>query len=638
MRFIAGRTLMKTWRLVIITTLFFITSCNIFGQNLSKSKADKVWQMLENGKTEESFWYLVELYKENGADVEIGGKSGLKLKVQDYKEIINKYSNGQVEIHLSRMMKPEETADYWENWSKTLAEGNFDHQKFFKNDRERFLFANFNVLVLAAHEIGHYLDFRYLINDRFFESGMLTTKAPMNCVENYADKFAVATINYLAQDPRIAEIRPRYLELIKTFNSSIPTQNRYNWDAYEFVGEKCGEVDLYKNGVTEDGNGVNENFFRQYTSAYFNRHRLMLENKNYPNLQNVIKQDLLESFYKTANLSEAKLKVKTISELNIKHNNDIFFGGDDLREMIGFNRDLSSLHTPQKDVSVSRKTNVLNDKGELRTLEFNWIAKDLLYDDEKIILKENGFTLNLLNDEEKLIGAVKVSIPKRLHHEFVISKVVLPTDNEIVVILTPFDLAKKFDYVVVLQLFKEKQKWKEKFVKFTLPDLKNADEIVESWFVTPKGKLNLLRRTIKADGNVDLTQYEIDRKNFTATLKREVFTSKMKNVKANQSRKNGLWLFYTWNETLSGNDSGKLIVEGSEFDANFISNSSKDSLFEVGEMGKTLLSSFSGIVDGENQREIRISNIGATRFISKNRLVLIDYHDGKAYLREIIFE
>lgn len=628
---------MKIWRFVIITTLFFVLGCNIFGQNLSKEEADKVWQMVETGKTEDTFWHLVNLLHQNGADFEIGGKKGLKLQIQDYKEIINEYNNSFVQIRLSRMVKPEEATDYWENWSKTLAKGNFNQQSFFKNDGERLLMANFNVLVLAAHEIGHYLDFRYFISDRHFEGGMLTTKTPMNCVENYADKFAVAVINYLAQDSRFAEIRPRYLELIKNFNSTIPSENRYNWESYDFVGEKCGTVDLYENGVNDDRRTVNENFFRQYASAYFNRHRLMLENKNYPNLHGVIGQDLLEPFYQKAKLSDAKLTVRTLGEFNIPIYNDIYYGGDELREMFGFYRGLNLGDKPEINIPVSLKTNVLNEKGEIRTVEFSRNVNELLYKDEKIIIKENGFLLNLLNDKQKVTDFVKISIPKKFHGDFIITKVVLPTDNEIIAILTPFDLMKKFDYVVVLHLVREKKKWREKFVKFTLPDLKNADEIAESWFITPSGKLNLLRRAERADKNLDLTHYEIDRTNFTAQIKGQTFVSKMKKGSDKKSRQEELWLSYAWGASISGNDAGKIIVEGDEHAANFASNSGKEGLFEVGETGKTLLYNFSGIADGENPRQIRISSIFATRFLAENRLVFIDFHDGKAYLREIIF-
>lgn len=620
---------------IIITVVFInIFIFNSFGQNLNKAEADKVWQNLETGKTEDTFWYLVNLYQQNGADFKIGDRWGLKLKVQDYKEIINQYSNGMVEIKLSRMMKPEETADYWGNWSKVLAKGNFDQKKFFKNDRERFLMANFNVLVLAAHEIGHYLDYRYQINDRFFEGGMLTTKTPMNCVENYADKFAVATINYLAQDSRFAEIRSRYLELINNFNSSIPTENRYNFDSYDYVREKCETVDLYKNGVNEDGSGVNENFFRQYTSAYFNRHRLMLENKNYPNLKGVIEEDLVDPYLKLHNYSKTKFTVRTISEFNFKNHNDIFYGGKEFREMLEFNHSLSLEKKIKENVSVSLKTDVLNEKGEIKILEFSWIARQLPEkdDDEKLILKENGFSLKILNAKEKVTDSVKVTIPKELQNEFIITKAILPTDNEIIAILTPFDLKKNFDHVVIVRLLKDKKKWNQKVVKFTVPNLTNADEIAENWFVTPNGKLNLLQKVDKDKETLNLTQYEIDRPNFTARIKRQTFTVKIKDYFPNRSRKEGRWVAYLWGGTISGNEAGKLMVSGYEFESAL----SSSNLFLINETPETLLGNINGKVDGDNPRDVRVSNISETRFIAENRLVFIDTYNDKSYLREVI--
>lgn len=627
---------MKTLKFAGAILFLVICSVSAFGKDFSKTEADKIWQFISEGNTEAAFWFITDLYRQNGAEIDTEGQWKLKLKIQDHKEIINKYSNSSVEISVSRMMKPEETADYWENWSKVLAAGNFDHKTFFKNDRERFLLANFNVLVLSAHEIGHYIDFRYKMSDRDFSGGFLHDNDPLNCSENFADKFAVAAINHLAQDKRFSEIRPRYLELVKNFNSKIPTENRYNFDSYDFVGAKCGDVDLMKNGLNSD-NSVNENFFRQYSSAYFNRHRLMLENENYGDLSKIIKTELLEPFFKRMSYADTKLSVKTIGEFDGKISGDIFLGSDALREVIDFEIGLEELSSSgKKNVPINLKDIVLNEKGELRFVEFDWTAEKIMGDTDKMILREPQFSLKLADSKGKYINSFNLKIPKALQNNFNISNIVLPNDNEIVAVLTPFDLKKKFDHVIVLHLLKTKNKWNQSFIKFTLPDVKDADEIGGNWFVTPSGKLNLLRRQQPKNADkVTLSLYEIERVKFTANLKKPPFSVEMKENSSTNSMKQGLWRNYNWGEGAFGNDSGKIFISGSERNLQL---GIDENIFEISDKANLILGNTDGIKDGNDPRQIKITNVRAARFISENRIVFADNDRSKNYLREIVFQ
>ncbi len=629
---------MKTLKTAVAILFLAVFAISSFGKDFTKTEADKIWQMLEQGDTEKAFWFLTDLYRQNGANIATEGHWHLKLEVRDYKEIINRYSNNTVK--LSRMMKPEETIDYWENWSKVLTAGNFDQKAFFKDDRERFLLANFNVLILAAHEIGHYLDYRYKMGDRYYSGGAPHDNDPLNCTENFADKFAVATVNHLAQDARFAAIRPRYLKLIKEFNGKIPAENRYNFTSYDFVGEKCGTVDLLKNGVNPD-NSINENFFRQYSSAYFNRHRLMLENENYGNLSNIIKTELLDPFFKRMDYSNAKLSVKTLRKFSGNFGGEIFLGGDELRENIGSSIELrrpsesGEKDTESTNVAVNLRDTKLKDKGEIRFVELVWTAKKLIANSDKYIFKEPDFSLKIKDSDEKVLESFKLKVPKNLQNTFNFSSVVLPDDNEIIVIMTPFDLMKRFDHIVILHLLKNKNKWNRRFVKFTLPDLKNADEIGGNWFITPGGKLNLLRRQItKNSDNETLSLYEINRENFTPTLKRSAFSVNMKTNKDTKSMKEGLWRTYTWSKGAFGNDAGRLFIPGGEFNLRF---GLDGNLFEIADQARLVLGNLDGIKDGDDPRRIQISTVHGARFIAENRIVFIDRYNDKNYVREVVF-
>ena len=134
-----------------IVAVFFITLFvfNNFGQSLSKTEADKIYQLLENSDSRGTFEYLADLFERNGASVFIGAKEypALQLQLKDLTEVINDYDSMYKTISVSRMPKLEESKIYWENWSKVLAKDNFKQDKFFRDDRERFLLANYNSLL-----------------------------------------------------------------------------------------------------------------------------------------------------------------------------------------------------------------------------------------------------------------------------------------------------------------------------------------------------------------------------------------------------------------------------------------------------------------------------------------------------------
>lgn len=609
----------------------------LFGNGLGKPRAGELWQHLETGNTEKAFWLLTDLFRENGIDVQTEGQWKLDLEVQDFKELINQYKNGQVKIRVSRMMKPEETEAYWDNWSKVLAAGNFDQKAFFKDDRERHLLANYNVLILSAHELGHYVDALYNMSDRDFGGGALHDNDPLNCTEGYADRFAVATANHLSSDTRFAALRSRYLELIKTFNNSIPSQNRYNFDSMELAGSRCGEADLMKNGLNDDGS-VSENYFRQYASAYFERHRLMLEDKGFGDLAKVAERDLIAPYLKRMEYVDAKFNLTTIRQFGGTLARDISLGGDRLREMIEFNLGLDDLvrepDKPQENKHKLRQ-HFINFKGEPRVLEIDWLSEGKLSQGQETILKAEAFSLTIKTVEEKKLETMRVSMPANLKGSFNVSSFAALTDEEFVLVLTPFDLKAKVGHIAIVHGTKVKKRWTTDVLKFTLPGLTDADEIGAGWFATPNRKLRFLRRE-KADekGNSRFTLYEVDRKDFSATAVRPPFVVNVAENSLTRSKKNGLWRSFGWDEGAFGNDAGDIFVAGGESN---LQTYEDGNLFVVTDKPRLVVGGLSGIRDGNDVRKARISFIVAPTFIAQDRIVFIDTFGGKHYVREIRF-
>lgn len=624
--------------LLVLITSFIVAPANA----TAKNDAAKAWELMESEDTEQVFWHLIEMFRKGGADIPDDGPWKLTLDVQEHLEIINQYNNGRVSIRISRLMKPDEATGYWENWSKVLAAGNFDHKRFFHNDRERHLLANFNVLVLASHEIGHYLDFRYKMSDRSFGGfGILQDNDPLNCTEAYADRFATGMIRSLSADERFKALVPRYLDLIKEFNDSIPEQNRYYFNSPDLAGPRCGEIDLMENGLEQDGRTVNANFFRQYTSAYFNRHQAFLSDKEHGDLKAVIERDLVKPFFARSDLTENRSLVRTTKVVpgGLGVDFKIFLGGRDLRDHIKY-LTLDEDETVTKPVEKVVIDDVLfNEKGELRKIRITWETPKPQGELHALVFKESNFTVALSDEKDAVLGEFRTDVPKGLRKNYNFSDAVLLTDNELVLVMTPFDVEENFDHVLVLHATRKKGKWATRSLRFTIPGLTDADEVGAGWFATPKGDLYLARN--RPNANADsrkITTYLIDRKRFSAKLIRSDFDVLAPSNSSTNSMKKGLWRKYLWQESVFGNDDGKLFVTGYESNLAVaqLGNALDSSIFEITNKARLFLGIFKGIRDGDGPIEAKISTPFSPRFIKNDRFVFVDLYEGKTFIREVI--
>jgi hypothetical protein len=588
---------------ILITAIFInIFIFNAFGQNFSKTEADKLYQLLENSDSRGTFEYLADLFERNGANVFIGAKSypALQLEIKDLTEVINDYDAMYKTISVSRMPKSAESRIYWENWSKVLAKGNFNHDKFFRDERERFLLANFNSLVLMSHEYGHYFDDRY-------EFRNFSSANPLNCGEYFADKFAVAVINHLAPDERFARLRARYIELIKNFEESIPDENRFKNVNYENLKSDCGSIKMEGNGVNSDGS-LDMDFFRRYASAYFNRHQLMLADEKYPRLAQLIEDELTKPYEsKKLKLSDEKVAVRTIKE--VKTN---FVFKDDYPDFEELLRKETNSPKLNRDSQIR---SAINQKGEIVHARATFTGKNAVW---------TNLTLEILDAEQRNVREkFSAKIPKDLQkHSFLHS--FLPV-NETQILLF-FDTYNKSPNACDSFAKAEKMNgaWQIKFSK------KNALKEVCSFnaesnvFATPAGKVKFILPT--ADGK-QFTNVDADEVKETAMNEYTLDLQSLKIIK------NGIKMNFDsginfYGNSLFGNDADRILVT----DYSFIYELKDRTPYLIGNKLK-------GIKDGRDKGIISFFNIAAIRWIDEKRIVFVDKLDDEKFLvREIVLE
>lgn len=248
---------MRFFAMLILSLLLF--SCN--NKKSAKDElADKMYTALLNSNTEEAMKLVQQLYEKNGV---IFGE--LEWRYKEPTEVYNYYDFFGPRIILGRMPKAgKETQEYWINWRKVLTNDGWDPAKFFNDEKEMQLMANYNIVVLIAHELGHYFE-------DYYDADVLQPKENVNGRELFADRFSIALTNELAKsDPRFANLKQRYLELVQSMNETVPPVNRYS-------NEQGKLLVAYPDSIMVSQPSFDDTKTMQpYASAFFQRHRVLL--------------------------------------------------------------------------------------------------------------------------------------------------------------------------------------------------------------------------------------------------------------------------------------------------------------------------------------------------------------------------
>ncbi len=175
---------------------------------------------------------------------------------------MNYYSDDELRIVLGAMPAPDEVTRYWLNWSKALTGGQWNPAAFFADATEARRLARFNQFVLAAHEYGHVLSYRYDPNH------VERHDYAVNYREFYADRLSTAMVTEAAAaDPNLAALQARYVELMASFNAKIPAPAHYDIASLDLLQADCASISVSQPTAET---------MAPYASAFFERQRLLL--------------------------------------------------------------------------------------------------------------------------------------------------------------------------------------------------------------------------------------------------------------------------------------------------------------------------------------------------------------------------
>lgn len=195
-------------------------------------------------------------------DHDISWASYIDWEIQSYKNVYWYYSHGEKKIVVGDLPSKDQIGDFWQNWSEALTDGNWDPSSFFKSAEDAYDMALFNQFVLTIHESAHAVTYRYDPDHRKRHD------YEINCREFYADHLTAAILQHTArQQPELDRMRKRYLDLVRSMHSAIPSEYLVASADYSDLVEDCAIIAVEQ--PTPDS-------LQAYASAYFTRWEALL--------------------------------------------------------------------------------------------------------------------------------------------------------------------------------------------------------------------------------------------------------------------------------------------------------------------------------------------------------------------------
>lgn len=208
----------------ILLLLTSISAC--YGQvSVTESMSNRILSHLKKGQTDSLFMDIQRCYEMAGWEL---NKPRPRLEKQDYLQPLSMTSDERI-LQTELMSKKKQGYVYWQNWSNLIADSTWNVKAAFPTSKEAYLVGNYTIMLIMAHELGHYYS---EAND------LRRTSAEW---ENIADHFTIAFLNELAEvNPELRELKLRFEQkvvndLYMAVKPELRTSIPQNLSLYEYV-------------------------------------------------------------------------------------------------------------------------------------------------------------------------------------------------------------------------------------------------------------------------------------------------------------------------------------------------------------------------------------------------------------------
>lgn len=140
----------------------------------------------------------------------------LHFKESGINQLISFYDNSSNRIEATSMIRFNQTREFWSNYSRQFTAGKWNYKKLYKTDSLAWLAANYSIMLIYAHEVGHYMSYNHIYD--FSED--------YSCEEVVANRCLAAFAHAFDGNKNLDKHRQLFIELARQTAANIPDSNK----------------------------------------------------------------------------------------------------------------------------------------------------------------------------------------------------------------------------------------------------------------------------------------------------------------------------------------------------------------------------------------------------------------------------
>lgn len=188
--------------------LFFLfMTCTCTGQKIFNDFN----AVIRSGSSEQAFAFV-----RNSFGLTYTEDPFLHFKERGIKKLVSFCSYGDRRIEATSLIKFNQTKEFWHNYSQQFTAGKWNYKTLYPTDSLAWEAANYSITLIYAHEMGHYMSFRYINPER----------SSYTCEELVANECLTAFANLFNGNQKFDKHKKLFIELCAQTAAAIPDSNK----------------------------------------------------------------------------------------------------------------------------------------------------------------------------------------------------------------------------------------------------------------------------------------------------------------------------------------------------------------------------------------------------------------------------
>ncbi len=195
---------------ILVATFFLVLHVKITAQN----QAAAFEKVIREGNSEKAFTFVRNIFGLPALQDPF-----LHFKERGIRQLISFCSYREQRIEATSLIKFSQTKEFWKNYANQFTAGKWNYRNLYQTDSLAWEAANYSIILIYAHEMGHYMSYRYVNAET----------SSYTCEEVLANECLAAFANQFNGHKKMDQHKQLFIELCRQTASAIPDSNKTNF-------------------------------------------------------------------------------------------------------------------------------------------------------------------------------------------------------------------------------------------------------------------------------------------------------------------------------------------------------------------------------------------------------------------------